>query len=75
MAMHHTNDSLRDRISVRDPIPEALADSLWLGGEAMIAPMNLRWHSHRSPSQPSPRSLAAFPPATESDADPSWLVI
>jgi len=26
------------RAGVRDPIPDALADTVWLGGEAMIAP-------------------------------------
>ncbi|WP_395679230.1 hypothetical protein [Dokdonella sp.] len=61
--MDRSNDLLRGALCARDPIPEAIADSLWLGGEAMIAPANLRELCDL-------RSVA-----TESTADPSWLVI
>ena len=77
--MDHSNHLSHRLMTVRDPIPEAIADSLWLGGEAMIAPMNLRWDSRRPPSQPCMLASAASHPArlaaTERDADPSWLVI
>lgn len=61
--MDRSNQPLRGAISGHDPIPEAIADSLWLGGEAMIAPANLRELCDM-------RSAA-----TESVADPSWQVI
>jgi hypothetical protein len=32
------DDRTTTRNAVRDPIPDALADSVWLGGEAMVAP-------------------------------------
>jgi hypothetical protein len=61
--MDRSNDLMRGTISGHDPIPEAIADSLWLGGEAMIAPASLReLYDLRSA-------------ATESTADPSWQVI
>jgi hypothetical protein len=49
--------------SGRDPIPDAIADSLWLGGEAMVSPACVR------------EMNIARADATECDADPSWLVI
>jgi len=61
--MDRSNHLSHGTMMVRDPIPEAIADSLWLGGEAMIAPTNLF----------ELREARLF--ATEGDADPSWLVI
>ena len=61
--MVRSNELLRGMISGHDPIPEAIADSLWLGGEAMIAPVNVRELCDM-------RSAA-----TENVADPSWQVI
>ena len=49
--------------STRDPIPARLADSLWLGGEAMVAPTGF--------TMPDDPPFAA----TDRDADPSWQVI
>lgn len=53
----------RSSTSTRDPIPALLADSLWLGGEAMIAPCAF------AADDESPFA------ATDRDADPSWQVI
>lgn len=50
--------------SIRDPIPPLLADSLWLGGEAMVAPNGFSAHDDDLPFA-----------ATDRDADPSWQVI
>jgi hypothetical protein len=61
--MDRSNDLLRGANCGRDPIPESIADSLWLGGEAMIAPANL------------PELCDVRSTATESDADPSWQVL
>jgi hypothetical protein len=61
--MDRSNDLSHGTASARDPIPDAIADGLWLGGEAMIAPANLR-------ELCDIRSVA-----TESSADPSWQVI
>ena len=45
-----------------DPIPAAIAEFLWLGGEAMVAPPSLaEWPCTRA--------------ATECDAEPSWVTI
>jgi hypothetical protein len=46
---------------MRDPIPEALADSLWLGGEAMVAP-------YAQFIVPAVESADGF-------ADPDWRVL
>ncbi|MGN6521186.1 MAG: hypothetical protein ACTHK2_17390 [Dokdonella sp.] len=54
-------DRHRDALHA-DPIPAAIAEFLWLGGEAMVAPA----------------ALAALPctsAATERDAEPSWVTI
>jgi hypothetical protein len=63
--MDRTRESafLRVANSVRDPIPDAIADSIWLGGEAMVAPSSLG------------ELVVAHEDATIGDADPSWLVI
>ena len=44
-----------------DPIPEALADSVWLGGEAMVAPYA--------------QLTAAVPASEDGFADPDWQVL
>lgn len=54
-------DRPRDAINA-DPIPAAIADFLWLGGEAMVAPTGLA-------------ELQAQSAATERDAEPSWIAI
>lgn len=41
-----------------DPIPPALRDSLWLGGEALVAPIP---------------DLREMPAALDEAADPTWL--
>jgi len=61
--MDRSNDLLHGAHGGRDPIPESIADSLWLGGEAMIAPSNLR------------ELRDVHSAATERCADPSWQVI
>jgi hypothetical protein len=60
--MDRSNDLLRAASCSSDPIPESIADSLWLGGEAMIAPSNLR------------ELCDVQSAATERCADPSWQV-
>jgi hypothetical protein len=45
-----------------DPIPAAIAEFLWLGGEAMVAPTGLAERPCTST-------------ATERDAEPSWVAI
>ncbi|MEP7042489.1 MAG: hypothetical protein ABI843_05470 [Dokdonella sp.] len=47
----------------RDPIPDSLADSLWLGGEAMVAPA---WVLD---------AQIVDRPAHAVEADPTWLAI
>ena len=44
-----------------DPIPEALAESIWLGGEAMVAPYA--------------RSTAQAAESDDGFADPDWHVL
>ena len=61
--MDRSNDLLRGVSCGRDPIPESIADSLWLGGEAMIAPSNLR------------ELCDVQSTATERCADPSWQAL
>lgn len=53
----------RNGSTTRDPIPAALAESLWLGGEAMVAPVAVD------------RGDESRFAATDRDADPSWQVI
>jgi hypothetical protein len=45
-----------------DPIPAAIAEFLWLGGEAMV-------------SLPGLAELSCRTAATERDAEPSWVAI
>jgi hypothetical protein len=47
----------------RDPIPDALAESLWLGGEAMVAPADLY------------DPYIADRVARVAEPDPTWLAI
>ena len=49
--------------AARDPIPAALADSLWLGGEAMVAPVAIA--ADEAPACAAP----------DRDVDPSWQVL
>jgi|GEM_PF-5795933 hypothetical protein len=50
-------------VNTRDPIPDAIADSIWLGGEALIAPACCEV------SSPAVYTRA------EAELDPSWQVI
>ena len=55
------DDRTLQRSFRRDPIPDALADSVWLGGEAMIAP-------YAQFSVPNVETDVGF-------ADPDWHVL
>lgn len=54
-------DRQRDALHA-DPIPAAIAEFLWLGGEAMVAPTGLA-------------GIPCTTAATERDAEPSWVAI
>ena len=49
--------------NTRDPIPDAIGDSIWLGGEAMIAPAycEVSWPARCR--------------REDAEADPGWQVI